>query len=624
LRLAGAVGRFGYRPCRFAAAGYSTTTGLVHSAWTGVPTPTGCYVSTRLVADSADVKIVVSTNSDLSSPILTSSSVASSDRIARHTVTGLTANTTYYWGQLVGGVLDIGKIGKFKTAPAINSQASFRFAASSCAQVGSNHAVYDQIRSINPAFFIHMGDIHYADSTSTDEAVRQALYDDVLALSKPGQLFREVPCPYIYDDHDFCGNNSDSTSTGAAAAKASFRARVPVPVASGAGGANYYSFVYGRVRFIVTDLRSARSPVGNTDNSSKTMMGSTQKTWFKDELVAAVAANQVIVWVSSVPWLETTANNDDGWADYNTERVELADYMKANGVLGRILISSGDMHAIAWDTGGADYATGGGMPIPIFHSAPLDRTPSSKGGPYDAGPYQNNNQFGYFDVTDNGYAGVVFAYTGTNSVGGTVTTTSVTLGKQDYDSFTGGATAALAGHVAESGQTWAQKTGAATGEISIGTDSVFLSALTSGSAGRWYVQPFSAQDVSITSTMEMKSTPGSSMGLLARLQSGAVTAYYGGYSTSSGWTIRKYVAGVETTIGNSAHTWAAGVTHKVQFDVVGSTLTLTVDGVEVLSFTDTSITGAGDVGIRSANASSTSSETTGLHMHDYRAVAVNV
>jgi hypothetical protein len=111
-----------------------------------------------------------------------------------------------------------------------------------------------------------MGDLHYGDSTSTDEAVRQALYDDVLALSKPGQLFREVPCPYIYDDHDFCGNNSDSTSTGATAAKAAFRARVPVPVASSSGNPNYYSFAYGRVRFIVTDLRSARSPVVQDDD----------------------------------------------------------------------------------------------------------------------------------------------------------------------------------------------------------------------------------------------------------------------------------------------------------------------------------------------------------------------
>jgi hypothetical protein len=431
--------RPGFHLTQVAALTAGAVTGLVTSTWIGVPTPDGVYVSSRLANDSSDVKLVISTNADLSSPVQTTSAVSSTNRIARHTVTGLNPNTTYYCGQKVDGLLDIGKIGKFKTAPTAGSQASFRFAAASCAAVGSNHAVYDAIRAVNPAFFVHMGDMHYADSTSTDEAVRQALYDDVLALSKPGQLFREVPCPYIYDDHDFCGNNSDSTSTGATAAKAAFRARVPVPVASGAGGANYYSFVYGRVRFIVTDLRSARSPVGDTDNSSKTMMGATQKTWFKAELDAAVAAHQVIVWVSSVPWLETTANNDDGWADYNTERVELADYMKANGVASRILISSGDMHAIAW--GAVDYATGGGMRIPVFHSAPLDRTPSSKGGPYDAGPFQNNNQFGYFDVTDNGAAGVVFAYTGTNSAGGTVTSTSVTLGIRDAQISMGTASA---------------------------------------------------------------------------------------------------------------------------------------------------------------------------------------
>ena len=53
----------------------------------------------------------------------------------------------------------------------------------------------------------------------------------------------------------------------------------------------------------------------------------------------------------------------------------------------------------------ADFATGGGAPIPVMCAAPLDQEPSLKGGPYSQGVYRakkGEGCFGLVTVTDEG------------------------------------------------------------------------------------------------------------------------------------------------------------------------------------------------------------------------------
>jgi hypothetical protein len=61
---------------------------------------------------------------------------------------------------------------------------------------------------------------------------------------------------------------------------------------------------------------------------------------------------------------------------------------------------------IAADDGSnADYATGGGAPIPVMCGGPLDQDPSLKGGPYSQGVYKmskGESGFGFIRVNDHG------------------------------------------------------------------------------------------------------------------------------------------------------------------------------------------------------------------------------
>ena len=65
----------------------------------------------------------------------------------------------------------------------------------------------------------------------------------------------------------------------------------------------YQAFSIGRVRFILTDLRSERTPFIEPDNPTKSMLGKAQKPWFESELLAASGVYPVIVWVNTLPWI---------------------------------------------------------------------------------------------------------------------------------------------------------------------------------------------------------------------------------------------------------------------------------------------------------------------------------
>src|SRR5207302_774706 len=85
---------------------------------------------------------------------------------------------------------------------------------------------------------------------------------------KRANLYDSVARDYMWDDHDFGGNNVDGTNPSKVTAEASYRENVPSYTLPSAIGQIYHSFVIGRVRVIVTDLRSERSIDSAIDNST--------------------------------------------------------------------------------------------------------------------------------------------------------------------------------------------------------------------------------------------------------------------------------------------------------------------------------------------------------------------
>jgi alkaline phosphatase D len=389
----------------------------VESVWVGALTSDGATVVVRTTADHPNLVLAATSVGGT----VRGSAGATSSRGARLSVTGLTPDTEYTYAVEADGVAT-SPTGTFRTAPAAGP-ASFTIALAGDTDTGSNAAVFDTIRTADPLLFIHLGDLHYANITTNSVALFHTEYDRVLSQSKQAQLYREVPTVYVWDDHCFAGGNSSSGSTAKPAAATAYRARVPhYPLVDGSGtGAIYHSFVIGRVRFLVTDQRSAASTQGATDNASKTVLGTAQKTWWKAQVSAAAAAGQAIVWVCPRVVGGPTEVGADHWGGFTTERTELWNYIKANA-LGRVVILAADMHSMGIDSGANNnFATGGGCPVPVFQCAPLDQTTHTT----YAGPptfsqnalISTNGVFGTMQVTDAGGSTIGVTWRGFDSTG---------------------------------------------------------------------------------------------------------------------------------------------------------------------------------------------------------------
>jgi phosphodiesterase/alkaline phosphatase D-like protein len=386
-------------------------------------------VVARLSDNIPDVRLAVTDTNDT---VVYSDTVSSTGRVARLSIAGLAADTEYtYRIESVTEEVQC-PTGRFKTLP-VNSgtPASFTIAFAGDASNSSNKPIFETILDFSPLMFIHLGDMHYSDIATNTQSLYHAAYDEVLFTARQSKLYREIPTAYVWDDHDYGPNNSNGSSTPHDAACTTYRSRVPhYPLVDvSATGTINQTWDIGRVRFILTDQRSAASTNATTDNSSKTMLGTAQKTWFKN--LIQNSSGKVIVWICPRMFGGVTTSSADHWGGFNTERVELCDHIKTHAH-GRVVVLSADAHALAIDDGtNHDFATGGGEPIPTFQAAPLDRGPDDViygSAQYSEGWFNSNGQWGSMEVTDTGTSSIGITWRGFDSTGSQLVTYAFMVG----------------------------------------------------------------------------------------------------------------------------------------------------------------------------------------------------
>jgi phosphodiesterase/alkaline phosphatase D-like protein len=378
--------------------------------WSGAVTPESARIKVKYATEApAPLRIARDPGlSDAREIPAASTEKAGDGWVADYVVSGLAADTVYHYA--AGTAL--GKVRTFPIGPA-----SFTVALGSCAETGSEHPVFLTIARHEPLFFLHTGDLHYEDIAVNDVNLFHAAYDSALMSATQSDLYRSVPVAYMWDDHDFGPNNSDSSSPSREASRRAYRKNVPsYPLAMPEDGAIHHAFSVGRVRFIMSDVRSERSPLDVPEGPARSMLGPEQKEWLKREMVAARDTHALIVWVNSVPWIgtDTGSENEDRWTGFTTERAELAAFFEKNGIR-NLCIVSGDAHMIAIDDGSNNrYGPSGEPGAPVFQAAALDRRGSIKGGPYSHGTFPGPGQFGLMRVMDNGGADVRVEWSGRN------------------------------------------------------------------------------------------------------------------------------------------------------------------------------------------------------------------
>lgn len=397
----------------------------VEWAWSGGVTGSAATVVAKLTDPAAGPVAVLLLSTD---DIETARQTARPDEhgIVRAAFDGLVSDVEYRYAVEVDGRLDAARTGRFRTFP--TGPASFTFAVASCARTGSNGRVFDEIAEREPLFYANIGDLHYRDISRADPQPFLDAYDEVMALPAQAHLYRSTPFIYTWDDHDAGPDNTNGESPTIPAAREAYEEAVPYyPLLEGSLG---QSFTVGRVRFLLTDARSARSPQSDVDGLEKTMLGAEQRDWLLGELDVAAADPTVglVVWLQPVPWIAPVEAGADHWGAYAVERRAIADRIVALGLTDRLLMISGDAHMLAIDDGtNSDFSSVGAEGFPVLQAAALDRPREIKGGPYSEGIVAEPGQFGFVTIDDDG-SDVTVSLSGRNWTGAEVLRYRFTVG----------------------------------------------------------------------------------------------------------------------------------------------------------------------------------------------------
>jgi hypothetical protein len=367
---------------------------LVEWAWAGGVGPREFNIAMKPATDARSVRVTVGTTrqfDDESSTTTVEAGVI--DGVARLPVDGLEPSTEYQYRFAVDGVPATEWIGIVRTL-AGDASGELVIALSSCARSGSNGEVFDEIRRARPDLYLITGDMHYSNISRNDVDAFDRAYDTVLTSPAQAALYRSAPVAYVWDDHDYSGNDGDSSAASRPAARASYARNVPHYELASETTINQ-AFSLDGVRLVMLDTRSAREP-------GSTMLGDEQLRWLKEELMASSPTHDLVVVVSPTPWIGEASSSSDSWAGFADERAEIAQLV-ADHELDNLMIVSGDAHMVAIDDGtNSDYSSVGGAAIPVLQAAALDRPGNVKGGPYSEGTFPGAGQFGLIRVQRTG------------------------------------------------------------------------------------------------------------------------------------------------------------------------------------------------------------------------------
>ena len=280
------------------------------------------------------------------------STVSARDYTAKLELPALTPGSDVFYRIRLNGQLRPGTY-RFRTAPA-NPAAPVKVAVLSDFDGRRTAPALATAMSLSPDLLVFLGDLDHREPHRLD-AMRR-MHKELRAPNQPfGSVFYskvintypkpQPPFLHVWDDHDFGKNNADRTFAYKANAMRAFdeyfimASRDDIPPDQRGGVWQQQS--YGCADFFLLDVRAMRDPVRNTDGPTKSILGTAQKAWLKQHLLASTAPWKVIF--STTPFNPATKARD-GWGSYLYERNELVNFIHANKIKGVVFVS-GDIHS---------------------------------------------------------------------------------------------------------------------------------------------------------------------------------------------------------------------------------------------------------------------------------------
>jgi alkaline phosphatase D len=316
----------------------------------------------------------------------TTTAIAANDHTVKVDATGLQPNTWYFYRFNSGSKYSL--TGRTRTAPAGGID-SLRFAVLSCANLPVGYFnVYNDITKCNDVdAVLHLGDYIYeyktASSVPGDTSRTHSPDAEILSLGDYRQrhsqykldedlrgCHQQFPFIAVWDDHETANNsykdgagNHTEGAEGAWADRKNFGRQAYfewMPIREAATGND--SIVHRTIRFgdladlIMIDTRlEARDKqipgflVSTTNaqlnDSTRTLLGAGQLSWFKNELSVSstkwrVIGNQVMIAQLTAG---TSVVNTDQWDGYPYDRKRVYDHILQNNIK-NVVFLTGDIH----------------------------------------------------------------------------------------------------------------------------------------------------------------------------------------------------------------------------------------------------------------------------------------
>ncbi len=428
----------------------------------GFPRPRGIELWTRLgeIKRTSKLKVVVGKDPKFKNVVLEKDVTARADRdfTARTFVKGLKPDHQYFYRFVTKHSKS--PVGRFKTAPPLNSNKPIRIAFYSCQHYEAGF--YNAQRAIanepDLDLVICLGDYIY--EYSDDKGVRldrtgnnhdgdtQLLkeYWEKYRLYKSDKDLQAMhhahPFLAVWDDHEVEDNYADGQPSSnqqnpELTQLKNYPRRVPFPQREANGHRAFFNYmprsrykgdrnrIYEEYRLgklvdiLMTDERQYRDRQPCNDEQLKacadadaprTMLGARQLEWFKSRLVGAPTTWKV--WATELMVMATrlapgVPAQVDAWDGYGYERKQILDHILDNNVQNVVAIT-GDIHTFfagtAYTTG--DQATGrAAMPEFVGGSATSTGLPESTGLPPStlAALAAVNPHIEFYDFVNRGY-----------------------------------------------------------------------------------------------------------------------------------------------------------------------------------------------------------------------------
>lgn len=269
----------------------------------------------------------------------------------------------------------------------------------------ADSVIFDQIAKMKADYLYLGGDLTYLIKSNPTAADHETEMRKKLGAPKLRKAIASVKAPAAGvpsalivgpSDHDGLDNDASGGSR-FATYNTAYRKVFPSLTLPSQG--MYRTWMDGRVRYILTDERTFKSPLSTSDGSGKTMLGPTQLAWFTALLKTPGAP--LIIWMGDTEWCTPKLAGEDAWRGYDTARRQLAPLLDKSPA--KIVRLEGNSHSLAVGTNksGVDL---------ILRSSPFNNETkvSGKGDGYDKTSPANGTegprkqQAAALTITDNG------------------------------------------------------------------------------------------------------------------------------------------------------------------------------------------------------------------------------